>query len=449
MAIDMKKLEKLAVLAEKSTIIPSELYNSYDCKRGLRDENGNGVLVGLTDISDIIAQKDDGTGNKIPCNGELYYRGISIEDIVKGFVKEKRFGYEESTYLLLFGKLPNAKELEDFKAILDDFRQLSTNFIRDVIMKKPSEDMMNIIERCVLTYYAYDENPDGISLPNVLKQCLELSAKMPLFAVYGYQVRQYYNGSSLILHPVDPKMSTAETILRLLREDGKFTPLEARLLDLCLVLHAEHGGGNNSSFTMHVVSSSHTDTYSAVCAALGSLKGPRHGGANVKVVKMVEDLKKNGGNLTDGEIRDYFSRVLDKKAFDNTGLIYGMGHAVYSLSDPRAKILKSFIKELAVEKGSESDYELYRKIERIAPEIICEKRKIYKGVSANIDFYSGFVYKMLGLPVELYTPIFAISRMAGWSAHRIEELANNGKIIRPGYVSVTPHKEYVKLSDRK
>lgn len=444
------KIEELASRAADSTIIDAKYYEQFECKRGLRDINGQGVLVGLTEISDIISHKVNENGERIPCEGELYYRGILIDDIVKGFVKEKRFGFEETTYLLLFGELPTTNQLGEFNKILGNYRSLPLSFVRDVIMKRPSVDMMNVLQRSVLTLYAYDDNPDDISIKNVLRQCLKLISELPLLSVYGYQVyKHYYDDGTLVIHKPDPSKSTAENILLLLRPDGKYSPLEAKLLDLCLVLHAEHGGGNNSSFTTHVVSSSGTDTYSAVSASLGSLKGPRHGGANVKVVKMMEDIKKHCMGASDKETKDYLCKILDKKAFDKSGLIYGMGHAVYSLSDPRAKILKSFVKQLAIEKGLEDEYRLYRKIETLAPEVIGEKRKIYKGVSANIDFYSGFIYRLLGLPIELYTPIFAISRIAGWSAHRIEELSNNGKIIRPAYEAVAEHRNYVKLSERK
>ncbi|MBR2349489.1 MAG: citrate/2-methylcitrate synthase [Clostridia bacterium] len=445
-----KRIKELSVDATKSTIIKEQYYEEYDCKRGLRDINGKGVLVGLTEISEIIAAKTDENGNRIPCDGELYYRGIPIEDIVKGFVKEKRFGFEETVFLLLFGRLPKEQEYVEFRGILSALRKLPSGFLRDVIMKKPSADMMNVLQRSVLTLYAYDDNPDAISMDNVLMQCLDLIAKFPMLSVYGYQVfKHYHEDKGLIIHQPDPDMSTSENILHMLRPDGKFTPLEAKILDLCLVLHAEHGGGNNSTFTAHVVSSSGTDTYSAIAASLGSLKGPRHGGANAKVIQMMDDIAANAKSYSEKDIKDYLRLILDGKAFDRQGLIYGMGHAIYSVSDPRSKILKSFIKPLAIDKGLEKEYELYRKIEVLAPQVIAEKRKIYKGVSANVDFYSGFIYRLLGIPTELFTPIFAISRVAGWSAHRIEELANQGKIIRPAYEAVAPHAKYVKLQDRK
>ncbi|MFI3229206.1 MAG: citrate/2-methylcitrate synthase [Bacillota bacterium] len=445
-----EKIAKLAEASKQSTIIDPKYYEVHDVKRGLRDENGKGVVAGLTEISEILSSKVDENGVSQPMDGELYYRGTSINDIVEGFVKENRFGFEEVTYLLLFGKMPTSTELGEFNDILGEFRSLPLNFVRDVIMKRPSIDMMNVLQRSVLTLYAYDDNADDVSIPNVLTQCLKLISSMPLLSVYAYQVyMHYHDDGSLIIHKPDPKMSTAENILRLLRPDSKFSALEARLLDMCLVLHAEHGGGNNSTFTTHVVSSSLTDTYSVIAASLGSLKGPRHGGANIKVMKMMDDMKANLKSYSDEDVYDYLMKLLNKEAFDKSGLIYGMGHAVYSASDPRANILKSFVKILAEEKGMQEEYNLYKKIEELAPKAIAEKRKIFKGVSANIDFYSGFVYHMLGLPPELYTPIFAISRMPGWAAHRIEELSNNGKIIRPAYVAVADRQEYVPLSERK
>lgn len=444
-------IDDLAVMAKDSTYIKSEYYDKYDVKRGLRDINGKGVLTGLTEISDIISSKTNEDGKSVPCKGELYYRGIKIQDIVNGFAGSgNRYGFEESAYLLLFGKLPNNDELKKFIEILGGFRRLPNSFVRDIIMKAPTNDMMIALSRSVLTLYSYDSNPDDISITNVLRQCLQLIAQFPLLAVYGYNVyKHYYNSESLLIRKPNPDYSIAENLLYILREDGNFTPLEAELLDICLVLHAEHGGGNNSSFTTHVVSSSGTDTYSSIAASLGSLKGPRHGGANIKVVKMIEDMKTNLADYSDESVTKYLEDLLDKKAFDRSGLIYGMGHAVYSLSDPRADILKSYIKALANEKNAQGEFELYEKIQRLAPEIIGKKRSIYKGVSCNIDFYSGFLYNMLGLPVELFTPIFAIARVVGWSAHRIEELSNNGKIIRPGYNAVCEYKEYVARDDRK
>ncbi len=453
----MPKIEKLSLLAEEKSIIDSSFYYQFDVKRGLRDINGNGVLAGLTEISDIQAFKRDESGKavfdeegkRIPCNGILRYRGIDIKDIVRGCVQDNRYGYEEVAYLLLFGELPNQKKLKSFKNLLGGFRTLPVSFVRDVIMKAPSTDMMNGLARSVLTMYSYDDNPDDISISNVLRQCLQLISQMPLMAVYTYQVYKYYHEyNSLIIHKPRNDLSTAEAMLALMRDDEKFTELEARTLDLMLILHAEHGGGNNSTFTTHVVSSSGTDTYSVVAASLGSLKGPRHGGANIKVVKMFDDMKQNLKNRSDGAVRDYLKKLLNKEAFDKSGLIYGMGHAVYSLSDPRADIMRKYVERLAEEKQLHEDYELYEKIERLAPEVIGENRTVYKGVAANVDFYSGFVNSMLGIPMELFTPIFAVSRMAGWAAHRIEELSNKGKIIRPSYKGICPVGNYVPLGER-
>ncbi len=440
---------ELAKMSEAASQINPELYPKYDVKRGLRDINGKGVLAGLTEIGEVEAYKTV-DGKQIPCEGKLYYRGLDIEELVKGFVSEKRFGFEEITYLLLFGRLPDKKELADFSALLGSYRTLPTHFVRDIIMKAPSKDMMNTLARSVLTLYSYDDRGDDISIPNVLRQSLQLIALFPMLSVYGYQAySHYHDGKSLYIHQPHPELSTAENILYTLRPDSSYTDFEAKVLDIALVLHMEHGGGNNSSFTTHVVSSSGTDTYSSVAASLGSLKGPRHGGANIKVVRMFEDMKEKVKNWKDeDEVGSYLRALLHKEAFDYAGLIYGMGHAVYSLSDPRANIFKSFVERLSKEKGREDEFALYSMVEQLAPKIIGDERKIYKGVSANVDFYSGFVYSMLDLPLELYTPIFAMARIVGWSAHRIEELANNGKIIRPAYKSVVEKQAYVKLSDR-
>lgn len=440
---------ELAELCRSNNSIEAELYTKYNVNRGLRDLNGNGVLTGLTEISEIISSKMV-DGQKVSCDGELYYRGVNIEDIVSGFIKEKRFGFEETTYLLLFGQLPNKEQLKKFNETLTYYRVLPKNFVRDIILKAPSSDMMNVLARSVLTMYSYDDNPNDTSLPNVLRQCLQLIALFPLFSVYGYHAYNYYhNVNSLFIHSPKPEYSTAQNILHMLRADSKFTELEAKILDVALVLHAEHGGGNNSTFTTHVVTSSGTDTYSAIAAALGSLKGPKHGGANIKVVKMFEDMKKNIDDWSnEDKVAKYLRALLHKEAFDKSGLIYGMGHAVYSLSDPRANILRSFVENLSEEKGRMEEFKLYSTVERLAPEIIAEERKMYKGVSANVDFYSGFVYGMMDLPSELYTPIFAIARIAGWSAHRMEELINCGKIIRPAYKSVGAHRDYQTLDER-
>lgn len=443
------QIQALSEVCMKHSTIDPSLYGKYDVKRGLRDISGRGVLAGLTEISDIQSyiMEDE---EMIPCEGKLYYRGVDIEEIVNGFIKEKRFGFEETAYLLMFGVLPDHKTLEDFNQLLGEYRSLPTNFVRDIIMKAPSADMMNTLARSVLTLYSYDDAGDDISIPNVIRQCLQLTAIFPLFSVYGYQAyKHYHDGQSLFIHSPDPTLSTAENILRLLRPDSKYTELEARILDVALVLHAEHGGGNNSTFTTHVVSSSGTDTYSAIAASLGSLKGPKHGGANIKVVRMFEDMKEVLTDWEDEEqIQKYLVALLHKEAFDKAGLIYGMGHAVYSLSDPRANIFKKFVKNLSTEKGKEKEFALYSIVERLAPAVIAKERKIYKGVSANIDFYSGFVYSMLDLPLELYTPIFAIARIAGWGAHRVEELINAGKIIRPAYKNVLEHKEYIPINQR-
>ena len=439
----------LAKMSEEASQINAELYQKYEVKRGLRDISGKGVLAGLTEIGETRAYTIV-DNEMVPCEGKLFYRGHDIEDLVKGFVTENRFGFEEITYLLLFGELPDKKELEMFTDLLASYRSLPTHFVRDIIMKAPSKDMMNTLARSVLTLYSYDDRADDISIPNVLRQSLQLIALFPMLSVYAYQTyRHYHDGKSLYIHSPKPELSTAENILYTLRPDKKYTELEAKILDIALVLHMEHGGGNNSTFTTHVVSSSGTDTYSSVAASLGSLKGPRHGGANIKVVKMFEDMKQNIQDWSsEEEVCTYLRALLNKDAFDHSGLIYGMGHAVYSLSDPRANIFKAFVESLSKEKGRMEEFQLYSMVERLAPQVIAEDRKIYKGVSANVDFYSGFVYSMLDLPLELYTPIFAMARIVGWSAHRIEELANNGKIIRPAYKSVAEKKKYVKLSKR-
>ena len=442
-------IKDLADLSDRNNGIKPEMYGIYDVKRGLRDINGNGVVAGLTEVSRIKAKEKDADGNEIPCRGELYYRGIDLKDIVSGFLDEGRMGFEETVFLLLTSKLPNRKELADFNAQLSAYRDLPQFFVSDMILKAPGKDMMNMLSRSVLALYAYDENPDDISTPNVLRQCLQLIAEFPLLAVYGYHsFMHYHNDSSLFIHYPKKELSTAENLLYILREDGEYTPLEAKLLDLALVLHAEHGGGNNSTFTTHVVTSSGTDTYSAISAALGSLKGPRHGGANIKVVQMFDDIKANVDYRDEGALKDHLVKLLDKQAFDRSGLIYGMGHAVYSLSDPRAEILHKYAQKLSAEKGLEEDFALYETVARLAPEIIAEKRRMYKGVSANVDFYSGMVYRMLGLPEELFTPIFAISRIAGWSAHRLEELQNAGKIIRPAYTNVKKELGYIPIGER-
>ena len=443
------EIEALTRICEDHSKMDVSLYGKYDVKRGLRDINGKGVLAGLTQISNIVSSKTV-DGKSVPCEGELYYRGIDIHQLTQGFLSENRMGFEEVAYLILFGALPDKKQLEQFQEILAAQRSLPRNFVRDVIMKAPSRDMMNTLSRSVLTLYSYDHNPDDISLPNVMRQCINLISVFPMLSVYGYHAHQHYNqNKSLYIHRPKRDLSTAENILRMLRPDKKYTALEAKILDLSLVLHMEHGGGNNSTFTTHVVSSSGTDTYSAVAAALGSLKGPKHGGANIKVVSMFDDMKKQVKDWKDQEeVERYLLKLLHKEAFDKRGLIYGMGHAVYSISDPRAQIFKGFVQQLAHEKGRDKDYGLYSMVETLAPQVIGRERHIYKGVSANVDFYSGFVYSMLDLPPELFTPMFAIARIVGWSAHRLEELINTDKIIRPAYQNVMPTVDYVPLGER-
>ena len=439
----------LAKMSEQAGSIAPELYTQYDVKRGLRDLNGKGVLAGLTNISDVRATKIV-NGEAVPAHGQLFYRGYNVEDLVRGFSKDNRFGFDEVTYLLLFNKLPNKEELESFSRLLNSYRSLPTSFVRDIIMKAPSKDMMNTLARSVLTLYSYDDRADDVSLPNVLRQCLQLISLCPMLSIYGYQAySHYHDGNSLYIHQPSQTLSMAENILHILRPDSSYTPLEAKILDIALILHMEHGGGNNSTFTTHVVSSSGTDTYSAIAAALGSLKGPKHGGANIKVVKMFNDMREHVHDYSDEEeISAYLKKLLHKEAFDKRGLIYGMGHAIYSVSDPRAEVFKGYVEQLAREKGRMKDYQLYAAVERLAPKVIAEERKIYKGVSANVDFYSGFVYSMLDLPLELYTPMFAIARIVGWSAHRMEELINVDKIIRPAYKNVLPEAEYIPLCER-
>ncbi len=444
------ELEKYKQMCLDEGAIDLSLYTKYSVNRGLRDLNGKGVLTGLTEISEIQSKKNV-DGVDIPCEGMLFYRGYNVKDIVSDMAKRGRYGFEETVYILLFGSLPDATQLDEFKSVLANYRELPVSFVRDFIMKAPSGDVMNSLARCVLALYSYDEQPDDTSIGNVLRQCVRLISLFPLLSVYGFQAYNYYikENSSFFIHEPKPEYSIAENILYMLRLDGQFTPLEAQLLDLALILHAEHGGGNNSTFTTHVVTSSGTDTYSAIAAALGSLKGPRHGGANIKVRNMFKDIKANIRDWNDdAEIKEYLLKLLNKEAFDKSGLIYGMGHAVYSLSDPRAEVFKGFVEKLAVEKGLEDEYRLYANIERIAPEAIAEKRRIYKGVSANVDFYSGFVYEMLGIPEELYTPIFAVARIAGWSAHRLEEIINSGKIIRPAYMNVQDRRDYIPFEER-
>ena len=442
-------IDGLADKMVSHSVIDSGLFSKYNVKRGLRDIDGKGVLTGLTDIS-TIKQNELVDGKLVPCDGELYYRGYNVRDIIKGIRADNRFGFEEVVYLLLFGEMPTKDELKNFKSLLVQYRTLPQHFVRDVILKAPSEDMMNSIARSVLTLFCYDKNPNDTSLNNVLRQSIQLISVFPMLTVYGYHAYNHYlRDKSLYIHLPEPSMSTAEVILSLLRPDRQYTDLEAKVLDMALILHMEHGGGNNSTFTTHVVTSSGTDTYSAIAAALSSLKGPKHGGANVKVYEMFEDLKENITDWDDDEqIEHYLEMLLDKQAFDRKGLIYGMGHAVYTISDPRQRILKVAVQELADVEGFSDEFKLYERVERLAPQVIGRKRKIYKGVASNVDFYSGLLYSMLDIPCELYTPLFATARIAGWSAHRLEELVNTGKIIRPAYMSISDEKEYRNLNER-
>ncbi len=447
-AVDAYTAKMTEKSAERFKIDP-KLYGEYGVKRGLRDVNGKGVLAGLTGISSIQSgiETEDGT---VPIDGRLEYRGYDINELVNGCVRRRSYAFEEIAYLLLFGSLPAAAELSEFSALLSSLRTLPTNFVRDVVMKAPSKDIMNTLTRSILTLSSYDERACDLSLSNTLRQCLMLISELPMLAVYGYHAYNYYmEGDSFYIHRPSTELSFAQNLLMMLRPDKAYTETEARVMDIALVLHMEHGGGNNSSFTTRVVTSAGSDTYSVIAAALSSLKGPKHGGANIKVVEMMSDLKSRVRDLRDeGEVGAYLERLLGKEEFDRKGLIYGMGHAVYTLSDPREVILRGFVEKLASEKGRHDDYELYSMVERLAPEVISKNRRIYKGVCANVDFYSGFVYSMLGIPEELYTPIFAMARMVGWSAHRMEELINGDKIIRPAYKSVVPHRDYESIEKR-
>ena len=445
-----KRIQSLAQECVSHGNIEKELYQQYNVNIGLRDLNGKGVLTGLTDVSEVRQNKVV-NGRVIPTDGKLFYRGINVEDIIRGCNEDNRYGFEEVIYLLLFSKLPNKQELQDFMHLLSDSRVLPKHFVRDVILKAPGKDMMNALAKAVLTLASYDHDVMNLQIDNVLRQCLKLISLFPLLTVYPYEAYNHYSkGESLYIHNPHPCEPTAEMLLRTLRADNTFTPLEAKVLDLSLILHAEHGGGNNSTFTTCVVTSSGTDTYSAIAAALCSLKGPKHGGANLRVMGMMKEIQKNVKDWKDDdEIAAYLEKILNKEAYDHSGLIYGIGHAVYSISDPRARVFKGFVEALADEKGKMREYGLYSRIERLAPQVIAKHRKMYKGVSANVDFYSGFVYKMLGLPKELYTPIFAVGRIAGWSAHRIEELLNVNKIIRPAYMSVCNEHDYIPMFERE
>lgn len=447
---NMKALtDKYAKMCGENDTVEQNLFAEYGVKRGLRDINGKGVLTGITNISRVESTQII-DGKSVPCPGRLFYRGYNIKDLVNGFISENRFGFEETAYLLLFGKLPKKDEIEDFNKMLSAQRKLPTNFVRDVIMKAPSADIMNSLTKSIITLASYDKNASDTSVENVIQQSVKLISTFPMMAVYGYHAYNHYHcGKSMYIHRSLPGLSTAENLLRMLRPDKKYTHLEAKVLDLALVLHMEHGGGNNSTFTTRVVTSSGSDTYATIAAALCSLKGPRHGGANVKVVDMFQDIKHNCKHYDDEhEIKEYLRKILNKEAFDKKGLVYGMGHAVYSVSDPRAEVFKRFVEQLAEEKHRQKDFKLYSMIERLAPEVIGEERHIYKGVSANVDFYSGLVYSMLDIPKELYTPIFAIARIVGWSAHRIEEIINADKIMRPAYVSNCAFNDYIEVEDR-
>lgn len=443
-------MQHMAAELHKTDIIEPELYDKYDVKRGLRDKNGKGVLCGLTEISEVTGWENvDGVRTPVP--GVLCYRGYNVKDLIASCEKENRFGFEETVYLLLFGKLPNKRELENFTNMLADFRVLPRNFVRDVIMKSPCKDMMNMLARCVLNLYSYDPDPDNVMVSNVLRQSLQLIAQFPMIAAYSHRVYKYYNTNdgSMYIHKPVATYSTAQNILHVLRKDNAFTDLEAKVLDICLILHADHGGGNASTFTTHLSTSTGTDTYSSVAASLGSLKGPLHGGANIKVCQMMENIKENLTDWSPASVTDYVTKIINKEAFDRTGLVYGMGHAVYTVSDPRMEVLKQYAGKLAVEKGREKEFELYNNVATIAGELLAQKKRLNKPISPNVDFYSGFVYSMLNLPQSLYTPLFAISRIAGWSAHRIEELTNGGKIIRPAYQCVQSRRNYVPVSERK
>ncbi len=433
---------------EKKNYIDPRLYREYNVKRGLRDEDGRGVLTGLTRVAEIQSYQVTEEEKIVPTEGVLYYRGIDCRDIVTGSAGRGRFSFEEAAYLLLFGELPDRIQLQDFCVQLASYRTLPTNFFRDVIMKAPPVDLMNTMQRGVLTLFCYDDKPNDTGLENVLRQCLQLTANMPVLAIYAYQAWRYSQGASLFIHAPRPELSTAENFLRMLREDRSYTALEARVLDVALVLHADHGGGNNSTFTNHVVTSSGTDTYSAVAASMASLKGPRHGGANNKVMAMMDDIRTHVRSWEDeGCVADYLTKILDREAFDRSGLIYGLGHAVYTESDPRCEVFRDYVRRLAREKGRERELALYEAVERTGKALLMERRH-KTAISTNIDFYSGFVYEMLGLPMELYTPLFAVARIAGWSAHRMEELSGGGKLIRPRFECVEEHRSYVPMEKR-
>ena len=433
-------VSQLETVCVKNDTIAPRLFEEYGVNQGLRDENGKGVLTGLTNISKIVSSKII-DNQKVPCDGELWYRGYRVEDLIH-HLGENEFGFEKVAYLLLMGNLPDEKEEADFKRIIGECRTLPTNFARDVIMKAPSEDVMNSMTRSILTLASYDKQAKNPSVGNSLRQCIQLISEFPLLAVYGYHAYNHYEkNESMYIHHPNKQLSTAENLLLMMRPDQKYTATEAKVLDTALILHMEHGGGNNSTFTTRVVTSSGADTYSTIAAAMCSLKGPKHGGANIKVMEMMDDIREHVKDYSDQEeIEAYLRKIVDKEAFDRKGLIYGMGHAVYSISDPRERVFKGYVEQLAKEKGRDKDLKLYENIETLAPKVIAEKRHIFKGVSPNVDFYSGFVYDMLGIPVELYTAMFATARIVGWSAHRIEEMICADKIIRPAYMSVMEEK---------
>lgn len=447
--LDKKTFEALSNLAKKNNPISTEFYEKYDVKRGLRNNNGTGVLVGLTKIGEVKGYqlKDD---IKTPCKGELFYRGIELQTFVKGFQDDKRRGFEECIYLLMFGKLPNTKELEDFNKILDSFRELPKNFKENLIFAHPSKDVMNQIQRTILALYTYDNDPENLSVDNLIAQSLNLIAKLPTLVSYSYQAKIHnFNKKSMHIHTSQDNVGTAENVLYMTRPNCEYTALEAEILDLLLVVHAEHGGGNNSAFTTRVLASSGTDIYSIIAAAIGSLKGPKHGGANLKVYEMIENIKANVGLYpSDEELKTYLRKILKKEAFDGSGLIYGMGHAIYTESDPRAILLKAKAKELSVQKGTEKDFALYENIERLTVELFKELKGEDTVIAANVDLYSSFVYRMLEIPYELFTPLFAIARIAGWCAHRIEQILSDVKIIRPAYKGVSDKQEYISMEKR-
>ncbi len=449
LASNDKKIEQLSEKALASDIISNELYEKYNVFRGLRDNKGVGVITGLTEISEMNGYIKNEDGIRVPIEGVMYYRGIDIFEIIAGIMKNNRFGYEECAYLLLCGSLPDRKELEEFVQLLNDFRSVPDSFVRDIILKAPSKDVMNAMSRSILTLYSYDNNPDDISIKNVFRQAVQLIAVMPMLAVYSYQAYMHYIlGKNLYIRQPKPELSTAENFLYMLMGTDRYTQEQAHILDICMILQAEHGGGNNSTFTTHVVTSSGTDTYSCVSASLGSLKGPRHGGANLKVVHMMDDILKHVKVLSDDNIEAYLEKILAKEAFDKSGLIYGLGHAVYSVSDPRALILRNQLEKYMSDKKRDRLFTLYDKLQYIAPKVIQKKRNVTGNIAINVDYYSGYLYRQLDIPEELYTPIFAISRILGWSAHRIEELANNGKIIRPAYIAVADRSKYVDIDER-